>query len=409
MPNPFLIGLSGLTANNQGIALVGNNLANSNTVAFKNSNLFLNELVFAGGEISIGQGVIPSNTQQVWSQGNIQQSQLNTDLAIQGPGFFVVGDGQGSQFYSRAGNFLINNEGKLMRPDGLFLLGYPADANGTIDTVSALVPMDVNPGKIVPPVVTTEVRFKVNLDSQTATGDKFATSSLVFDSLGDSHSVVLEFTKTAPGWNYSMTIAPEEVGGNVGDPAVVIKAGTVVFSNAGIMTTPAADVTGIAITGFTNGAADLTFDWDLFSAAGEGFITGYTLPSATSETFQDGNSAGVLTSFIVRSDGVVEGLFSNSKSQAVGQVVMANFSNLQGLTKVSTNLLGQSLQSGLASVGSAGTGGRGLIRGNSLENSNVDIAEEFIKLILFQRGYQASSRVILTADEVTQEAINLKR
>lgn len=406
MGSSFFVGLSGLTSNSLGLRVVGNNLANSNSIGYKSNNLFLQELVFAGSQF--GRGVLAPTLQQVWAQGNIAQSQIATDMAIQGSGFFIVGN-QNGQFYTRAGNFLIGPDGRLMTPDGFDVLGYPVNATGAIDLNSPLTSLDLSPGKVIPPRETSLVRFKTNLNSETAVGEVFSTSAIVFDSLGQSHSVLVEFTKTAPGWDYQMTVPAEDVGGLPSDPPVVVNSGSMTFDNQGILTTPAADITGITISGFSNGAADLTFDWNLYGSSGESFLTQFNLPSATSETFQDGKSAGTLTSFIVRKDGVIEGLFSNGESEPLGQLAVANFSNLQGMAKAKNGLFAQTLQSGEPSIGEAGTGGRGEVLGNALENSNVDIAEEFIRLILFQRGYQANSRVITTADEITQEALNLKR
>lgn len=413
MGGSFFIGLSGLSANSQGLRTVGNNLANANSIGYKTSNLFFEELrASMSGSLQTGQGVVPAKSQQVWSQGNIQQSQLSTDMAIQGAGFFVVGDGVNAQFFTRAGNFVVNNEGKLVTSDGLFVLGYPA-VGGSINTNTVLQPLDVTPGKILSAEPTTLIRFTTNLNSESAINDTFSTSVVVNDSLGASHVITVTLTKVNTGeWDYSMTVPAQDVGGAPSDPPVEISNGTLTFDATGQLTSPPAgdpSVTGITITGLINGANDIQFDWVLYSANGGSFITQLKLPSFTSDTFQNGNSSGTLTSFVVTQDGTIQGLFSNGETSPLGQVAVAYFVNPQGLLSAGGNLYNATTESGQPTIGVAGTGGRGTIQGGALEMSNVDIAEEFIKLIIFQRGYQANSRVITTSDQITLEALQLKQ
>ena len=221
MGGTFFVGLTGLNASALGIRNIGNNLSNSNTIGYKATNLFFEELraaTTAGAEA--GQGVQPTSTQQVWSQGNVQQSQLATDMAIRGAGFFVVGDGISAEFYTRAGNFYLDAEGKLVTADGLYVLGYPNDlATGTIDTNTNLVPLDLKPGKVLPAVTTTQVRFTTNLNAEAVDGETFSTTVKVFDSLGVGHPVTVTFTKTATQgtWDYSMAVPSSSVqGGGTG-------------------------------------------------------------------------------------------------------------------------------------------------------------------------------------------------
>lgn len=409
MGGSFFVGLSGLNANLLGIKTVGNNLANSNTVAYKGNTVFFQELMSAASsENEPGQGVIPGSLQNVWSQGNVQQSQVATDMAIRGDGFFLVGDGVNSEFYTRAGNFKVSPEGKLVTSGGLFVLGYPA-IDGKINANANLTPIDISPGKVLEAEATSLIRFNTNLNSETADGDSFSTSTVIFDSLGAAHSVTLKFTKTSSGWDYEMSIPAVETGGAETDPPTVLNSGSLTFDASGKLTSPSADVTGITISGLANGADDVTFDWDLFGEQGESLLTQFNLPSSTSSAFQDGNGAGTLESIIVRDNGIIEGLFSNGETSPLGQIALASFSSPQGLVRAGDGLFARTSQSGEPTVGEAGTGGRGLVQGSALELSNVDIAEEFIKLIIFQRGYQANSRVITTADQLTLEALQLKQ
>lgn len=403
----FLVALSGLQANSTGLQAVGHNIANSNTVGYKANNVFQQELSYRSeGGLKIGLGVT-RQTRTDWTPGTIAQTKVATNMAIRGEGFFIVSDGV-DQFFTRAGDFLVNKEGQLATSDGLLVLGYPA-VDGKIDTNAALTGIEVNKGILLEPLATENVRYVANLNSATAVAGVFSTSIVFFDSLGAEHSLSALFTKTASGWDYELTIPPEDLAGGVaGDPAVVVTSGSMTFNSLGKLISPAADVTGIDITAsasFANGAADQTLTWELYGTGGSTFLTQFDLPSSTAKTQQDGRGASTLSAIFIRADGVIEGQFT----EVLGQVVVATFINPFALHPAGRNSYSGSSDSGPATPGVPGTGGRGQILGSALENSNVDITEEFIKLILFQRAYQANSRVVLTADEVTQEAIQLKR
>ena len=416
MGAPFLVALSGLQANSTGLQAVGHNIANANTVGYKANNIFQQELSYQSEDgLKVGLGVTRS-TRSDWSPGTIQQTKLATNMAIRGEGFFVVTDGT-SHFYTRAGDFLVNKNGKLATSDGFLVLGYPA-VNGKIDTTAQLTGIEVNKGILLNPVTTTSFRHLSTLDSSTAVGGAFSTSLIFFDSLGAEHSLTSEFTKTATGWDYEITVpAGDFAGGASTDPPVVVATGSLVFDSDGILTTPAADITGIDITAsgsFANGAADMTLTWELFDATGDSHVRQLDLPSSTQKTHQDGRGAGSLSSIFVRGDGIIEGKFTEAQfasgdTSVLGQIIIATFTNPFGLNPAGKNSYVGSSESGAATIGVPGAGGRGSIQGTALENSNVDITEEFIKLILFQRAYQASARVVLAADEITQEAIQMKR
>jgi len=303
-------------------------------------------------------------------------------------------------------NMLTVIRGFLTTQDGQYVLGYQA-VNGVINTALALAPLQLGKGQINPPSPTSYLEMKTNLDADAKVGDTPFTSPLtVYDSLGASHVLRFQFSKTAQNqWSYDITIPAEDVG-KTGAP-ISISTGTLQFDGNGKLTSPAADISGLTISGFANGATNLNLDWKLFQN-GEPMLTQMTAASNTASTYQDGFSSGSLLDFTIASDGIIQGKFTNG-TKILGQVALANFANLQGLNREGHNCFAATLASGQAVVGAPGTGGRGTLAGGALELSNVDIASEFARLILAQRGFQANARAITTFDEITQETINLKR
>ena len=251
------------------------------------------------------------------------------------------------------------------------------------------------------------MQLRSNLDATAPVGTVFPATIGVYDSLGATHILTFNFTKTASNaWDYSISIPAAEVGAT-GNP-VVVKTGALTFDGNGNIATPASDVAGIAITGLADGASDLTFDWKLYDGT-SGLVTQVATPSGTASTQQDGSGSGSMTKFAIGSDGMITGTFSNGKTAVMGQLVLANFANTQGLVRSGQNDFTATLSSGQAVIGSPGTGGRGTLSGGALELSNVDIAKEFASLIVAQRGFQANARAVTTFDEITQDTINLKR
>jgi flagellar hook protein FlgE len=188
----------------------------------------------------------------------------------------------------------------------------------------------------------------------------------------------------------------------------VLKTGTLAFDGNGALTSPTADITPINITGFVDGAKDSAFTWKLFDSAKNGLLTQMAATSSTASTSQDGGSSGALDKFTIGSDGTITGAFSNGKTAVLGQIALASFSDEQGLTRTGSNDFSPTLASGQPVVGSPGNGGRGTLSGGALEQSNVDIAQEFASLIIAQRGYEANARCVTTFDQVAQDTIALK-
>jgi flagellar hook protein FlgE len=288
----------------------------------------------------------------------------------------------------------------------MYVQGYTV-TNGATNSAGTLGKLQLSPGTSLSPQATSTVALDSNLNSNAAAGDRFSTSIDVYDSLGKAHTVTYTFTKGAANtWGYSITVPGEDVGQT---DAVEISTGSLAFNSAGQLTSPSADVTGLQITGFANGAADLSFTWEIKNQAGASRLTQFNNPSSTSQAVQNGYSFGTLTGFQVDQSGYVLGTFSNGQVQILAQLALANFNNPQGLIREGQNYFVASPFSGEPIIGAPGTAGRGSLVGGALELSNVDIAQEFTSMILAQRGYQASSRIITTSDEIIQEALGLKR
>jgi flagellar hook protein FlgE len=359
----------------------------------------------AGDPIQLGAGTTVSSMPAMFTQGSVDPSGVPTDVAIMGDGFFAV-QKDGITSYTRAGNFSKDKDGFLVTAEGEQVMGYPA-INGAVDTGQGLVPLQLGSGMISPPTATSTIQLRSNLDATAPIGTVFPATIGVYDSLGATHILTFNFTKTASNaWNYSISIPAAEVGAT-GNP-VVVKTGALTFDGNGNIATPAGDVTGIAVTGLADGASDLTFDWKLYDGT-SGLVTQVATPSGTASTQQDGSGSGSMTKFAIGSDGMITGTFSNGKTAVMGQLVLANFANTQGLVRSGQNDFTATLSSGQAVIGSPGTGGRGTLSGGALELSNVDIAKEFASLIVAQRGFQANARAVTTFDEITQDTINLKR
>ena len=409
----FSVPLSGLTASSTALATIANNLANLNTVGYKDSRVLFRDLFYqtignngAGDAIQQGAGTAVGSIPSDFTQGNLNPSGVPTDVAIQGDGFFVVSK-NGVLSYTRAGDFEVNKSSVLVTSDGQDVLGYPA-VNGVLAPAQGLGPLTLGAGAISPATATTQVQMASNLDATAANGTVYTAPMTIYDSLGASHAILFTYTKTATNtWDYSVTIPAADVNGTV-DPTV-LQSGTLTFDGNGNLTNPSANVTGIPITGFADGANDQTFDWKLFDANGGGFLTQLASPSGTSSTQQDGSGSGTLVKFNIGSDGTITGAFSNGKTAILGQLATATFANNQGLLRTGNNGYSETLASGQAVVGAPGTSGRGTLSGGALELSNVDIAKEFAALIVAQRSFQANARVVTTFDQITQDTINLKQ
>jgi len=416
----FSAGLSGLNANSTYLSVIGNNLANINTVGFKTSAVSFADLVSqtVGGTsvnpAQVGLGVVTGAISPVFAQGSIENSREATNVAIQGAGFFSVRDGS-RVGYTRAGNFSFDDAGVLITPDGWRVQGYTQTDPATGNIITAVAPNDITipPGVLRAPTATTNIRAQVNLDPNVAidpANPEFTTSIQMYDALGSPHVLTVDFNRTGAGaWTYTVTVPQVDVTGVVGAP-ITLTTGNLTFNGAGVLTAPAADITIPPPATWANGATPNAITWDVVPALGASpILTSFASPSATSSINQNGSAAGQVDNVVINSSGEIVATFGAGQTVVVGQLAMANFNNPKGLLKMGSNRYSESAASGIANVGVAATGGRGSIIGSALESSNVDMATEFTQMILAQRGYQANSRSITVADEILVETLQMKR
>jgi flagellar hook protein FlgE len=424
----FSAGLSGLNANGQYLAVIGNNLANINTIGFKSSGVTFMDLVSqtVGGSsanpMQVGLGVVTGSISPVFSQGAIENTREATNVAIQGNGFFVV-RGDNGLSYTRAGNFSLNSEGALVTPDGFKVQGYTATDPVTGEIVTTSQPTDivVPPGVLRDPVATSSFRTTTNLDVNATVGTTFNTPVQIYDAVGAPHVTTATYTRTATGWDFEVTVDGGEVTGGTAGTPFVLAAGALTFDGLGQIATitpttgtgggTAPAVADLAFTtpAWTTGAQASAITWDIVDPNGAVSLTGFASPSATSSKSQNGATAGMIDSISISADGSIVATFGAGQTVAVGQLALASFNNPKGLVKLGSNRYGESQAAGIPNVGVAGTGGRGTLIGSALEQSNVDIATEFTQMILAQRGYQANSKTITVSDELLMDTLNLKR
>jgi flagellar hook protein FlgE len=420
----FSTPLSGLKAAQGQLQSVSNNLANLNTDGFKDQNLTFSDVFSqtaatngSGDPIQTGSGVVVSSTDANFSEGSLNATGTASTMALSGNGFFVTRSAGGLPDYTRAGDFSTNKNGQITTPNGELLLGYPA-VNGVVNTATALQPLQVGTGVTAPAVASTTINISANLNASSVPGDTASSTLPVYDSLGASHTLSVTYTMTAPNtWTYAVTIPSADLSPAGTTPNTTVGSGTLNFSSGVLVSTQPTGATatvppsaGIALTipptglTFADGAAALPIKWNL-ETAGAPTITQTATASSTSATSTDGFASGTLQTYAVQSDGTIEGTFSSGQTLALGQVAVASFANVQGLVATGNNNYQATAASGSAVVGVAGTGGRGTVVGGSVEQSNVNIATEFAKLIVAQQAYSANAKTITTFNQVSQATI----
>ncbi|WP_418790237.1 flagellar hook protein FlgE [Phosphitispora sp. TUW77] len=411
MMRSMFSGVSGLKNHQFRMDVIGNNIANVNTIGYKRARVSFQDMLCQtlsgasapqGGKggtngRQIGLGMTINSIDVMHTQGSSETTGKVTDMMVDGDGFFIVSDGI-NDYYTRAGNFDFDSTGNLVNPAGLIVSGWMADSSGAVDITGPIGGIQIPKGQYIQPQPTTEAVFVGNLDADTAAADSWPASITVYDSLGRSWTMNVEFTKSAAAhtWDISLTNAPAWA---------ALPAATVTFNPDGTLNAVSASplsITGTPTDG-TNDADPITIDLDLSE------VTQYASDSNTELNSQDGYSSGVLNGYSIDPLGIITGRFSNGVTQQMAQVALASFNNPSGLTKSGENLYFSSNNSGQAQVGTAGSGGRGDISPGNIEMSNVDLSQEFTDMIVTQRGFQANSRIITVSDEMLQELVNLKR
>jgi flagellar hook protein FlgE len=416
MMRSLFAGVSGLRNHQTRLDVIGNNIANVNTVAFKASRVTFKE-AFAqllqgasrppgdlGGvnPIQIGSGMNIGSIDQLFTQGTLESTGQNTDLAIQGDSFFVVGNGS-RRFYTRAGAFQLDADGRMIAPtNGFVVQGINADSAGVFSSSSSITDIILPLGQITPANITTVAQMRGNLNASAAVGDTHSMGVTVYDGVGTPHQLDITFTNTAPGaWDWGVT-SPTAT--------LPLTTGTATFGTAGELLTFTYPGGGSVLTITPTGAGapfDITFDAGTIGDV-DG-LAGFSNASNAVIRSQDGYQSGDLESIAIDKNGVVTGFFTNGVTQALAQIALARFNNPSGLLRQGDNMFTESANSGLPVLGFAGTSDTSSITPGALENSNVDLSQEFTSMIITQRGFQANARVITTSDEMLQELVNLKR
>jgi flagellar hook protein FlgE len=422
-------GVSGLRAESEAIGVVGDNIANVNTVGFKSQRAVFQDVlghsILAGTSSALpGSGVRVGDVQQLFTQGSISNTGVSTDVALNGDGFLVVAgtvDGITSNFYTRAGQLTIDNDGFLVNQQALNVQGYKANADGTLQ--ASVTPLQV-PTSSLSPFATTEITVTANLDSREPiktfdianpafTSNK-STSITVFDSLGTAQTLDVYFNNQGGNlYSYNVVADGGELAGGTAGTATLVSSGTLQFTSDGALQTATTPPLAVSFAGgaTANQPIDLNFGPDITqdSSTGLAGTTQFASDTAVSSQSQDGYASGEFSGLAIDGTGLVQGLYTNGQKIAIGQLAIAKFRSNDGLGRAGQNLWIETRESGTAALGAAGAGGRASVSAGALEQSNVDLGEEFVGLIQHQRSFSANSKTITTADEMLQELINIKR
>ncbi len=418
-------GVSGLTAQGEALGVIGDNIANANTIGFKASRAEFQDIIsknlkgILGGN-QIGRGVKIGAVNPILAQGNVDATEKATDLAISGDGYYKVKGSDGESF-TRDGSFHFDREGYLVTNDNQKVQGFMTDEKGNI--LNKLNDIKF-PRALIPAKGSSLLKLDLNLDSRVDTNKKFnvddpystshySTGIEMYDSQGNKHLVQFFFNKVADRkWEYNGLCDGKEVtGGDEGKMASVVK-GTLEFNVDGKLDKQEVTDSSFNFKGgaFQNQKVKINFGDDIASG-GKGLdgTKQYGKGSDLISWNQDGAAAGTITGMSFNDEGVLTAVYSNGQAADLAQIALAKFENSEALFKVGNNRLKESRDSGGASMGGPGSSGRGKIYAKSLERSTVDLATEFVNMIQNQRGFQANAKTITTTDELLNEIIQLKR
>lgn len=394
-------GISGMKNFQTKLDVIGNNIANVNTYGFKKGRVTfkdaMNQTIAGasgaqnnrGGKnpMQVGLGSTMASVDSVQTQSSFQTTGRALDLAVSGDGYFIVKQGN-SQYYTRAGNFYLDNNGTLVNADGMKVQSIK---NGILQDIT------VNVNSVLPAKQTKAITMGGNLPSDAKGNTKIVQQIQVVDENGVAHTLDMTIKPNDPAagkWDVSFvdnTLSDPTLPANIATQTITIDPNN-----------PAADVTvNLQVNDGTGASKPLAVNFSQKNLT-------MTAGSIDAQAVTDGNLQGSLESFNIGSDGIINGVFSNGSVLPLGQIALAKFSNPSGLENASGNLFRQSVNSGVANINTPGNG-RGTIAAGSLEMSNVDLSEEFTEMIVAQRGFQANTKIITTSDEILQELVNLKR
>lgn len=469
MMRSLYAGVSGLQNHQTRMDVIGNNVSNVNTTGFKKGRVSFHDMISqtvegaaqpreAVGGVNpkqIGLGMQVTSVDNIFTQGSLQTTGVKSDVAVQGNGFFVLRNGD-QQLYTRAGAFSIDSEGMLVNPsNGMRVQGWMAetvDGETRINTSASVEDLQIPVGGKDPAAATNEVFLASNLNKNTPIIPADPTQAEVqdgtwtveydiYDDFGNQHTLRVDFTRVANSpntWQANVNINPEA---ETPTPETVSVGGvqtaegstfTLQFSNDGTLQSvsnaagglvndgqlstdvtfqvPEAAVPVDQETGLPGGPVTQTFTLNLGEAGSfTDSMTQFASQSSTKVFEQDGHAMGYLEDYRIDQSGTITGIYSNGTRRAIGQLALASFTNPRGLEKSGENNYLESINSGLADIGTSGTAGRGSVISGALEMSNVDLAEQFTDMITTQRGFQANARTVTTSDQMLQELLTLKR
>jgi len=415
----FNTSISGLNAANKDLSVISNNIANANSTGFKSSRAQFGDIyavsAFGNSKTATGQGVLTQTVSQQFTQGNIQFTSNSLDLAISGQGFFAFQPAldNNQTIYSRAGALGVNKDGFIVNSSGQYLRALPVSSDGTLQSTSLATARPLQlPIAAGAPKATQNVSLSFNLpanvtqpavafDTTAASPDPAsynqANSIQVYDSLGNSHTMTSYYVKTANPNEWNIYYQLDQQTPTQGPQ-------TITFNSSGqLSATPAPFPTSWTAASLANGASNLNI-----SVGVAGDSTQYNAPFNMAQQTQDGNTTGQLTGISVGTDGLVRASYTNGQSIALGNVALVNFRNPQGLKQVGDNSWIETIDSGSALVGQAGTGTFGKIQGGALEASNVDLTQQLVNMITAQRNYQANAKAIQTDKTLSDTIINIR-
>ena len=408
-------GVSGLRNHQIRMDVIGNNIANVNTTGYKASRVTFEEAFaqlvqgasrppgnssnVSGGvnPVQVGLGMNIGSIDLLFTQGNLESTGVDTDMAIQGDSFFTVSDGI-QRFYTRSGNFQLDANGRMVASTNGFIVQGKLATDGIL--TDQIQDIRLPFGQKAPAKASQNVSLAGNLDAGEAVNATRDTTITVFDAMGAKEEMTITFTKaSSTTWGYSIAVSDGTVvsGGT----------GTLTFDNQGRLTTPVPSTPFV----FTpaSGAANLSLAIDFGSANSITGLSQFEAPSTAVLKEQDGFTMGDLERFSVDNTGTITGAFTNGVTLTLAQISLTDFNNPAGLIRTGDNMYTVSANSGAPIMGFAGEGSQSTITSGALEMSNVDLAQEFTSMIIAQRGFQSNARVITTADEMLQEVVQLKR